>query len=201
MNSKELKNLMESYASIYDIEEQKNKNGGASKDKEMKFHSKLDKLVHKTFGKSPEEQKEEVEIEETSYSAKAARSGKDIGKPGKQFAKIAKEAGKRYGSKERGEKVAGAVLAKLRKEDVDIFDIVLEYLVVEGYADTNESAIAIMSNMSEEWKQSILEARAMSHTGGQPHPLQGSGGKPKGITGGVSFTIDDLVKEKKKKEK
>jgi len=54
------------------------------------------------------------------YSAKKARAGKDIGKPGKQFAKIAKSAGERYGSKERGEKVAGAVLAKLRaKESVE----------------------------------------------------------------------------------
>lgn len=59
------------------------------------------------------------EVDEASYSAKAARAGKDIGKPGKAFAKIAKDAGERYGSKERGEKVAGAVLAKLRaKEDV-----------------------------------------------------------------------------------
>ena len=49
------------------------------------------------------------------YSAKKARAGKDIGKPGKQFAKIAKTAGEKYGSKERGQKVAGAVLAKLRK--------------------------------------------------------------------------------------
>lgn len=48
------------------------------------------------------------------YSAKKARAGKDIGKPGKNFEKIAKSAGKKYGSKERGEKVAGAVLAKLR---------------------------------------------------------------------------------------
>lgn len=54
------------------------------------------------------------------YSAKKARAGKDIGKPGKAFAQIAKSAGERYGSKERGEKVAGAVLAKLRaKEDVE----------------------------------------------------------------------------------
>ena len=53
-------------------------------------------------------------ILEASYSATAARAGKDIGEPGKQFAKIAASAAKRYGSKERGEKVAGAVLAKLR---------------------------------------------------------------------------------------
>ena len=50
-----------------------------------------------------------------SYSAKQAHKGKDIGKKGKQFAKIAKSAGKKYGSKEAGEKVAGAVLKKLRK--------------------------------------------------------------------------------------
>lgn len=67
--------------------------------------------------------KEEVEqIDEVSYSAKAARAGKDIGKPGKAFAKIAASAGKRYGSKERGEKVAGAVLAKLRKEETEQLD-------------------------------------------------------------------------------
>jgi hypothetical protein len=54
------------------------------------------------------------------YSAKKAAAGKDIGKPGKMFSKIAKSAGKEYGSKERGEKVAGAVLAKLRaKESVE----------------------------------------------------------------------------------
>ena len=49
-----------------------------------------------------------------SYSAKKAAAGKDIGKPGKNFAKIAKDAGQRYGSKAAGERVAGAVLNKLR---------------------------------------------------------------------------------------
>ena len=41
---------------------------------------------------------------------------KDEGKPGKNFAKIAKSAGERYGSKEAGERVAGAVRAKLAKQ-------------------------------------------------------------------------------------
>ena len=52
--------------------------------------------------------------EEENYSAKKARAGKDIGKPGKNFAKIATSAGKKYGSKDAGERVAGAILAKLR---------------------------------------------------------------------------------------
>jgi len=42
--------------------------------------------------------------------------GRDEGKPGKNFAKIAKSAGKRYGSKAAGERVAGAVRAKLAKQ-------------------------------------------------------------------------------------
>ena len=41
--------------------------------------------------------------------------------------------------------------------EYDTFDAILEYLVAEGYADTNESALAIMANMSEEWRQSIVE--------------------------------------------
>jgi len=39
----------------------------------------------------------------------------------------------------------------------DKFDIILEYLVVEGYANTQNAAIAIMANMSEGWRQSIVE--------------------------------------------
>ena len=37
----------------------------------------------------------------------------------------------------------------------DIYDIIL-YLLDEGYAETPEAAEAIMVNMSEEWRQSIL---------------------------------------------
>jgi hypothetical protein len=48
------------------------------------------------------------------YSAKKAAAGKDIGKPGKNFSKIAAGAAKRYGSAEAGKRVAGAVLNKLR---------------------------------------------------------------------------------------
>jgi hypothetical protein len=45
----------------------------------------------------------------------------------------------------------------ITKESYDLFDAILEYLVAEGYADTNESALVIMANMSEEWRQSIVE--------------------------------------------
>jgi hypothetical protein len=65
-----------------------------------------------------------LEASTGDYSAKKARAGKDIGKPGKMFSKIAKSAGKAYGSKAAGERVAGAVLNKLRaKESVNETDM------------------------------------------------------------------------------
>jgi hypothetical protein len=45
----------------------------------------------------------------------------------------------------------------LRSEEVDIYDIILSHLLDEGYAETPEAAEAIMVNMSEEWREGILE--------------------------------------------
>ena len=42
------------------------------------------------------------------------------------------------------------------KEQADLYDIILSHLLDEGYAETPEAAEAIMVNMSEEWRQSIL---------------------------------------------
>jgi len=53
--------------------------------------------------------------------------------------------------------------AELNKEEVetDLFDHILEHLVAEGYADTNKAALAIMANMSEEWREEIMEGMTM----------------------------------------
>jgi hypothetical protein len=42
-------------------------------------------------------------------------------------------------------------------ETIDLYDVVLEHLLDEGFADTEEAATVIMANMSEEWRQDILE--------------------------------------------
>jgi hypothetical protein len=91
-----------------DLKLDKEEEEGASKEKETEFHDKLDKMVHKTFGKRKEE-------------------------------KAMKE----------------------HKEETELFDYLLEYLVAEGYADTNKAALVIMANMSEEWRQSIVEQSAI----------------------------------------
>ena len=43
-------------------------------------------------------------------------------------------------------------------EEVDIYDIILSHLLDEGYAETPEAAEVIMVNMSEDWRESIVEA-------------------------------------------
>ena len=43
-----------------------------------------------------------------------------------------------------------------QEEGYDIYDVILSHLIDEGYADTFEAAEAIMVNMSEEWRDSII---------------------------------------------
>lgn len=47
-----------------------------------------------------------------SSLVKKAKKGKDIGKNGKMFKKIAEKAAKKYGSKEAGRKVAASIMWK-----------------------------------------------------------------------------------------
>jgi hypothetical protein len=51
-----------------------------------------------------------------SAVVKKAKAGGDIGKPGKNFKKVAAKAAEKYGSKEKGEKVAAAAMWKNIKE-------------------------------------------------------------------------------------
>ena len=48
------------------------------------------------------------------------------------------------------------IIPGMAHESYDLFDYIMEYLITEGYADTNENALVIMANMSEDWKNSII---------------------------------------------
>jgi hypothetical protein len=60
------------------------------------------------------------------------------------------------GGKLRPNKVRKAKALGELGEQVDLYDIILSHLLDEGYAETPEAAEAIMVNMSEDWRQSIL---------------------------------------------
>ena len=46
---------------------------------------------------------------------------------------------------------------RIQQESYDLYDIILSHLLDEGYAETPEAAEAIMVNMSEDWRESIVE--------------------------------------------
>jgi len=64
---------------------------------------------------------------------------------------------------------AASNIRKFRREEVDL---ILSHLLDEGYANTPESAEAIMENMSEGWRDSILE-KFISPYEVKPSNLQG----------------------------
>lgn len=52
-----------------------------------------------------------------------------------------------------------AATAKKKMEE-EVYNTILSHLISEGYADNATSAVAIMANMSEEWRDTILEAQS-----------------------------------------
>ena len=69
---------------------------------------------------------------------------------------------------------AGGARERMLNQGVDIFDLVKGHLLDEGYAETEENALVIMANMSEEWRESILEVLGgQSGDGYLGHPRLG----------------------------
>lgn len=91
----------------------KEKNGPRIEPENVKEYWKRGKKVS-----APKSEDREITKKEPQY--KGASKGKDIGKPGKNFAKIAKSASKKYGSKRAGKRVAGAILANMREREETI---------------------------------------------------------------------------------
>jgi hypothetical protein len=71
-------------------------------------------------------------------------------------------------------------------EEVDVYDIVLGHLLDEGFADTEEAATVIMTNMSEEWRNEIIEANLtpadLERIAKQAAASTGKKKKPKTVT-------------------
>ena len=172
MESKQVRDLMEAYASIYStISESHFKVG--------------DEVICKKSGMEGEVIKVDPEEKGKYYTVKR-EDGKTM-KYAPDELKLEKEEDEKEDEKED------------MKEEVDLFDYLLEYLVAEGYADTNKAALAIMTNMSEEWKKDIIENRGMAYSGGKAG-ASGDGSKPKGITGGKTYQMPGWNDKEDKKQ-
>ena len=147
MDSTELRNLHEAYLDVYENEQ-------------------LDEISQKTA---------------TSAFAKRATNEfesdgdnpRDFTKSGKSKAdetrsRIDKKYGKAAGKS--ADRAAHAVIFgrksfSMPKESYDLYDIILSHLIDGGYAETEGAAESIMTNMSEEWRDEILDEAITSEKG------------------------------------
>lgn len=96
-------------------------------------------------------------IERHNAAMNAAKeTGKTIRKAAGKVGGVAREVGKGASG---AAKLAGHVARKGLSDEY-----LMGYLIGEGYAETQEAAYAILENMGEEWKQTILE-REMDEPG------------------------------------
>ena len=150
MNSTELRDLLEAYSEVYTPQEVDE--GMTMKDFKQQRSRQKQKEKREADKIAPNRRKD---IHTDRYSPeRAARHRANVdpdfeGNDEKNYP----------GGRLRPNKVRKAKALGELGEGVDLFDYLLEYLVAEGYADTNKAAIAIMSNMSEEWRESIIESQ------------------------------------------
>jgi hypothetical protein len=169
MNSQDFRNLQESYMAVYD-------NGIREK---FEFKSWVNNLLEEGYdlsdytwdelyehynqldeGKLPLDKERRTKIG-NQIGKRLQSSGSEIIGSGSAFMpkgirnNLRQSAAKKVGEVK---KMMGA-LKSAQKESYDLYDIILSHLLDEGYADTYESAERIMVNMSEEWRDSIIETR------------------------------------------
>jgi hypothetical protein len=134
MKNKKFHGLFEAYTSIYTLQEQ---------------IEQLDEAM------SSYEKNRKRAAQRAAARNEARKQGKTGAVPGVGYVspRPERETWTDEGGKERHK--SGARMPQ--KESYDLFDTILEHLVAEGYADTNEAALVIMANMSEEWRQSIVD--------------------------------------------
>ncbi len=84
-------------------------------------------------------------------------SGKEDPKGRKKLRRTQKAIAKKTAPGQSDDPHKGASARLNMEMEYDAFDAILEHLVSEGYADTNEAALVIMANMSGEWRESIVE--------------------------------------------
>jgi hypothetical protein len=175
MNSQELRALQEAYNQVYELDEEKVELKQRNKNEMQRKAGNLGR--------------------EVVSSKKGPKRTAAMNRMGKLVSSIARD------DEEKRFKTLGQSPA--HNEAVDLYDIILSHLLDEGYAETQEAAEAIMVNMSGDWRESIVENRGMSYSGGKPG-ASGDGGKPTGITGGTTYKMkgwDDDKDAKKEKVK
>jgi hypothetical protein len=179
MNSKDIQNLQEAYSQVYEETEVSEERAPGVKPYEPRKRRPLDqekalsgeKGDGSGYGADEKFKKPDDKIAKPGTTVPAPKKGGY----GRIFSNIPYGIGA-HANRERSrnstirgmdpgaprsEKIAPQEKKKaskeiVRKEGYDLYDLILSHLLDEGYADTQEAAEAIMVNMSEDWRESII---------------------------------------------
>ena len=158
MKPQDIQNLQEAYSQVYD--ESYKDLGDKARDKGHQLLNKSKKTATRGSIYSGVKPSNTPEGEKLQNRASNQFAVSAVHNPEKAQAKSA-------ANKEKGEKKKKAFGNRLMRSDkqgirdnyeYDLYDIILSHLLDEGYAETQEQAQVIMVNMSEGWRESIVEA-------------------------------------------
>jgi hypothetical protein len=137
MNSQEFRALQESYSQVYELDESVigDRARNAVADQRLDAAQRDTQSVVDKLGKMPK-------VTRASAQIAAKRVEADVRNTSA------------YGPQRPKPGTTGAYRIT---DSFDLYNIILSHLLDEGYADTNEAAITIMVNMSEDWRESIVE--------------------------------------------
>jgi hypothetical protein len=134
MNSQDFRNLQEAYMEVYSVDEELT--GPRKERAQQLIRSKMT-----ASGRAKPGQKQNIDqlMRVTSIRGDFRKNKPPI-----------------EGSGNKSKRRIGIDVPDTRKEQADLYDIILAHLLDEGYAETQEQAQVIMVNMSEDWRESIL---------------------------------------------
>jgi len=191
MDAQELRNLQEAYIEV--VENQQQLDEGYKRYNNRRVHDKIDKLKSKgdleSVGRAGQIRdkliKRSFSIQIPDKEEKLNRNKSEKYKRSKTVSDNT-EKKKAFDNRLRRSDGQGI------RDSYDYYDIILSHLLDEGYAETPEAAEAIMVNMSEEWRESIVEE--VISEGEKPFPHEKVERKQKALRSQGGNALDRRMK-------
>ena len=170
MNLREIQLLQEAYMSVYEeTDEERDKRLADRRARVAELQASGRTMTparrarEKAQQRKTEQEQEKLDkILGSIRGGSSRRSDKPMGSTHPAEKEAAPEANRRLKSKTKSDTLASRadeILRGMRKEDVNVFDILISHLLDEGYADDVKNAYCILENMSEEWVLEILDEK------------------------------------------
>jgi hypothetical protein len=160
MNSQEFRALQEAYLDVYDE--------GYKNLPRLKMAKKMVSKASSAFGgahkvgregDSPETTGGQIAVKKGMKKMKQVYKMHDVATQHSAKEAKAKEASNKSPKRPIIQRSGNRVTIDMKREETDLYDIILSHLLDEGYADTEQAAQVIMVNMSEDWREEIIEGK------------------------------------------